>query len=473
MPKEVPKAHPPMPKPSERTKSTSSTGVYKRRRGPLSNAEIALLERYKAKNNLSAIVDNTIDEIVSDSIYEIKEAVDNMIAYGDPNVYRVLPKELDKKMRDYGMVAQEYFGKKGPSKDTTPVFIVPETYKQCNVCLKFKPQRSTAGMNFYTSYSDTSNGLTSICCDCAKKLFSKYLKEHGIREALVIMSQKLDIVVISEVLEQYVEFYNTAEGKKSVLDGVFFSDYYQATLLSFSEEQKKDDLSFCKSNLHGEPFRDVIPTFDLAPIYDDITVKKSKGADDDDELARKYPSLSKLKQKWGSFEKADLYWLEDKYNEWYEKCEIDGLSREKLVIQLCYEELSIVRTREKGGNVKDKVRSFQTLMKDAELTPKKQSISGSSESQFTSLGEFIKAAEVKGPIISKNKAFKDADSFERLWKSIAGAISRTLGRDNEYVRDFEENYKDYTVDFNRVTESSDSTSDNSEVEEVGDTDGEA
>lgn len=97
MPKEVPKAHPPMPKPSERTKSTSSTGVYKRRRGPLSNAEIALLERYKAKNNLSAIVDNTIDEIVSDSIYEIKEAVDNMIAYGDPNVYRVLPKELDKK----------------------------------------------------------------------------------------------------------------------------------------------------------------------------------------------------------------------------------------------------------------------------------------------------------------------------------------------------------------------------------------
>lgn len=193
-----------------------------------------------------------------------------------------------------------------------------------------------------------------------------------------------------EVLEQYVEFYNTAEGKKSVLDGVFFSDYYQATLLSFSEEQKKDDLSFCKSNLHGEPFRDVIPTFDLAPIYDDITVKKSKGADDDDELARKYPSLSKLKQKWGSFEKADLYWLEDKYNEWYEKCEIDGLSREKLVIQLCYEELSIVRTREKGGNVKDKVRSFQTLMKDAELTPKKQSISGSSESQFTSLGEFYK-----------------------------------------------------------------------------------
>ena len=47
------------------------------------------------------------------------------------------------------------------------------------------------------------------------------------------------------------------------------------------------------------------------------------------------------------------------------------------------------------------------------------------------------------------------------------------GNFKKYVRDFEENYKDYTVDFNRVTESSDSTSDDSEVEEVGDTDGEA
>ena len=86
-------------------------------------------------------------------------------------------------------------------------------------------------------------------------------------------------------------------------------------------------------------------------------------------------------------------------------------------------------------------------MKDAELTPKKQAANSSSDAQFTSLGEFIKAAETRGPIITKNKAFKDVDSFEKFWRSVAGAISRTLCKDSEYVKDFEENYKDYTVDF--------------------------
>lgn len=53
------------------------------------------------------------------------------------------------------------------------------------------------------------------------------------------MSQKLDIVVISEVLEQYVEFYNTAEGKKSVLDGVFLVTIIRLRFYHFLKNRRK------------------------------------------------------------------------------------------------------------------------------------------------------------------------------------------------------------------------------------------
>ena len=435
MPKEVGKRN------MGRAMTGGADGVRRANRGAPSKAQIALLKQYKVDHNKAGVIDNTIDGVVSDCILDIKEAIDNMIQYGDPSIYRVLPKELDEKMRAYGMYAQEYFGERLTSIKGQPVYIVPVTFKQCSKCGKFKDRET----EFYTTYSDVSDGTSPICKDCLNELFKRYIKEYGVKESLVVVCQKIDMPVISEFINKYIDYYNTPDGKRDVLKGSFIGNFLSdVSLWLYTGEIPDSDKEFCKSNLHGEPFRDIVAKSTFAQIYDDIY---SQPDDEEDITSRKYASISNLRQKWGNFEDKDLYWLEDKYDEWYDKCEIDGLSREKLVMQLCYEELSIVRTREKGGNAKDKVKSFQALMKDAELTPKKQAATATGESQFTSLGEFIKTAEAKGPIITKNKAFKDVDSFEKFWRSIAGAISKTLCRDSEYVKDFEENYKDYTVDF--------------------------
>lgn len=429
-----------------RAMSGGADGVRRNSRGTPSKAQIALLERYKVDHNKSGVIDNTLDEVMLDCIGDIKEAIDNLITYGDTHVYRVLPKELDEKIRAYGMFAQEYFGKDVEDAKGKPVFIVPANYKQCNKCLKFKDKTN----GFFMSYSDSADGAVPICKDCLNKLFQQYLRKYGVRESLIMVCQKIDVLAVLELINKYTEYYKTADGKKEVFNGRFIGNFLRELSLWLTVcDVPESDRMFCKSNLHGEPFRDIGASTSLEPIYDDIYATKTEEEDEEgfETSQRKYASATTLRQKWGNFDIIDLHWLEDKYNEWYDKCEIDGLSREKLVMQLCYEELSIVRTREKGGNVKDKVRSFQALMKDAELTPKKQAANSSSDAQFTSLGEFIKAAETRGPIITKNKAFKDVDSFEKFWRSVAGAISRTLCKDSEYVKDFEENYKDYTVDF--------------------------
>lgn len=413
--------------------------VYRDRRGAPTKAEQALLEQYKVDRNISGVVDNTIENIVSESIEQIKEAVDNLIKYGDSKVFRVLPKELDHKMRVYGMYAQEYFGRQNDSLQGQPVFIAPVSYKRCSKCEKYKDSK-----DFFASGSDFTSGVTCICKNCANEIFTNYLKKYGVKEALIVMCQKLDLVVVNKVLQKYIDLYNTPDGKTDVLKKRFLSNFVGDTNIYLNcSEIPNEDRVFCKSNLHGEPFKNINPANRLEQIYDDILAEEF---DEDDENSGKYKSITVLKRKWGDFEKQDLYWLEDKFNEWYDKCEIEGLSREKLVMQLCYEELDVVRTREKGGNVKDKVKSFQSLMKDADLTPKKQVNNGqNSVSQFSSLGAFIKYAEQKGPIMGKYSTYKDVDGIERIWKSIAGAIARTLGKDSSYIKDFEKNYKEYTV----------------------------
>ena len=87
MPKEVGKRN------MGRAMTGGADGVRRANRGAPSKAQIALLKQYKVDHNKAGVIDNTIDGVVSDCILDIKEAIDNMIQYGDPSIYRVLPKD--------------------------------------------------------------------------------------------------------------------------------------------------------------------------------------------------------------------------------------------------------------------------------------------------------------------------------------------------------------------------------------------
>ena len=416
-----------------RASRKSSDRVSQGGRGSPSIAQKELLKRYKADRKID-VVDNTLDSVVEDCILDIKEAVDNMIEYGDPHIYKVLPKELDEKIRAYGMFAQEYFGKENRANDGMPVYIVPTTYKQCNKCGMFKQES-----DFYINYSDSCSGHSPICKECATKMFNDYLPKYGIKETLVALSQKMDYLIVEDIILRYLERFDTPKGKADIVKGSFLGNYIGDVNIYMSNSALvSEDMCFMKTNLNGVPFRDIHASQDIGAIYDDVF--EEGNTDNLDSLK----GIDKAKKKWGNFPPADLRWLEDKEAEWYDKCEITGLSREKLVKQLCYEELTITREREKGHPVKDAVKSFQSLMKDSDLTPKKE-VSTSSTSQFSSLGDFIKHAEKTKPIINKNPSLSDVDNVQKLWKSIAGAIQKTLCKDGENIKDLEQNYKDYTV----------------------------
>ena len=409
--------------------------------GRPSKALVALIERYKVKSG-KELVKNTIDEVIADNIKEIQVAVNNMIKYGDSKVYRFLPRELDDEMRSYGLAAQEYFGKKIAEARGSYVYCVPMDFKRCNRCKKYKDYT-----DFYTSTSDVSDGKFPICKDCTTIMFNEYMKKYkDVKEVIILMSQKFDIMVYEPTLKNFVNKFNTVEGKKDFLEGTFFGNYLSNLNLDVNLGGLEIvDSDFSKSYLGGIPFKGMAYQFNIPPIYNDKIISEGDDDYDDTEMSLSARQILKLKRTWGDFNLEELKWLEEKHEEWHTNYDIQGKNRELLVQQLCLEELMLFKGRQIGADVSKHLKNIQEMMKNSDLTPKKTSAT-SATSEFASLGDFIKHVEKTKPFIVKDKSFTDIDGIQKIWKSIAGAIARTLGKDNEYTDTCKEVYKEHTVD---------------------------
>lgn len=406
--------------------------------GRTSNAQVALLNKYKIDKK-SEMIENTIDEIVVQYINEIQEAVSNMIEYKDSKIFRWLPKEVDEKIRTYGLYAQEYFGNKLKELENIHVFVVPVSYRQCSSCGSFKHIKE-----YMMTKSSMYNGYMPICKECLNALFSSSLREYkDIREVLIMISQKIDTIVYEPILTKFVDYYNTPEGKEQVIKNNFIGNYFGEVYLYLDGfEMKPEECCFSKSNLNGIPFKRIAQTFEMPQIYDDVLLDKEL-EDSDGESEYSYNKIKTLKAKWGDHTVSELSFLEKGYIDWCNGFEISGKNQEILVKQMCLEELQVNLGRSKDIDVSKQLKNLQEMMKTSNLNPKKTD--AITAGKYRSFGELIKIREREGPIINKDKDFEDIDGIRKIWRSMMGAISRTIGKRNKYVEEFEENYGKYTV----------------------------
>lgn len=425
--------------PTNALKSTASSRLNSDRvkfnqRGKPSKAQLDLIEQYKIDNKVD-LVNNTFDNIIVESIDKIKESIDNLIKYKDTNVFKVIPREVDQKVKSYGMCAQEYFGKKVKELDGIEVYIIPNSYKQCSRCGDFKPQR-----DFYASKSDMYNGYMPLCKNCVNELFNEKFKEiKDIKETLVVMCQKLDILVYEPILKKYIDLYKTPEGKEDFVKGSFFGNFYCDTMVWINGiNLEKTNSMFANSNLSGVPFKNLAYTFEMPAIYDDKFVSVEE--ENNSELSA--TERRDLKAKWGNFEDHNLIYLENSFNKWLEDYDIKGQGQISIVKQICLEEVQINIGRETELDVSKNVKTWRELMATGNLTPKKAE---TKSEKYTSFGELIKLRETKKPIIVDNPKFKDVDNLAEIAYTISGAMARTLSKENELVKDFYKKYNKYSA----------------------------
>ena len=422
---------------SKKYRQKPKEAIFESTQGKPPKAQTELLKQYKA-HNASDIVKNSIDEILVSELPYIKEAIENLEKYGDKNIYSVLPKELDKFISDYSLIITEYFGQRDAKLKNKAVVVAPETYKRCDRCLKYKDIASA----YYENTTHNGDGHVHICIDCANKMLKEYYLLHGdIRESIILLSQKLDLYVETTILDRYVEYFDTPQGKETFNAGTYFEKYlFEIRTYIQNHNMQSEEIGFANTLLGGIPFKGINKFSANITVYDDTLVAMDEQEDDTEETK----GYKKLIKKWGIEDRKDLRFLENRYQELDDEYDLSGLSTQMLVKQLCFEELRLTQIRKEGGDSKKNIDSMRALMADLALTPKK--VKRGESSAFASFSSAIKAFETEQPIIGINPAFKDVDKITNITDSMIGALSRTLNLDNTYVRKFKENYDEYTVD---------------------------
>lgn len=411
-----------------------------------SNLIQELFDKYNDK--ISNGVPNDLENYIYKNIIYIRDMINNLIKYSDPRIFNILPKDFYEQAKVYGWVAQEYFEKLLNRCSGQQVLVVPTNYIQCHHCGKYR-----SPYHFFKSSSDIGNGYLYVCKDCVNSLFLKYLKKYkDIRETLIIISHKLDLYVYEPLLEKFCKNYDTISGKQDIEDGIFMSKYIGELNLQKKFYPEMSDCNFEDTKLEGVPFKCIQNVLPVPPIYhdkfevevvNDIPDDDQEIFDDREDFRLSERMLKKLEYKFGKYQPEDLKWLEKRYREWDNAYDISQLNTQKIIIQMCCDELSIVKQREQGVDVGKQWKVFLQSMNTLALTPKQQA-KDSNSNNFSSVTEFIKEVEKHRPVVARSKEFEDIDGIMRFVIANTGSLARTLDIPNEYTELFDKMYEPFT-----------------------------
>ena len=308
---------------------------------------------------------------------------------------------------------------------------------------------------FYKSHNPFNKFLAYIpyCKDCIRsEMWAYFLRKFNGNEQLALhgLLRSLNLPYIHSVYlasvkninnpnatiskEMDIEEENTKNN--SVLVSAYFKNYN----------------SLYERNGYGDTYLDSEGLNEIQgmSVYEDtIQIRRQKKEENIEDIdTEKYEVLEydadELIFKWGAFPDEKLIRLEREYLDWADKLGdyIYDKSTDLIVKQVCQQTVEIEDKRLLGEKVKDDVNTLQALLNSSGLIEKTRDKSA----ETTKIGMSIKDIENRRPIIPAPPELQDVDKYNSLLRNFAGALSRTLGKENQFTRDFEEHFKDYTID---------------------------
>lgn len=140
----------------------------------------------------------------------------------------------------------------------------------------------------------------------------------------------------------------------------------------------------------------------------------------------------------------DYMYLTDQYDDFCLRTQVDTISQEMYVKQICLQLLDIEKDRKENKDVSKKIDSLDKLMNSANLQPR-QNVSSAASDSLT-FGQLIEKWEVNEPIPEPDEDFKDVNSIGKLLRVyFSGHLAKALGLKNAYSEEYEEEIKKYTV----------------------------
>lgn len=279
----------------------------------------------------------------------------------------------------------------------------------CPKCGTFKAIRA-----FYNS-KEYKSGVFPLCKDCVISMSCDYDKATGTyidnKEKTIEMLHMMNLPYLSAVYKNELQLLAQNTGERNRM--VAFTNYVRTvkSLFQYSSRTWKDS------------------EFDT----DDTVVENTNNR-----VARK-----EIKKIFGSgYTENDYVFLQDQYDDFRTRTQVDSISQELYVKQICMSLLEIDKDRKNGKDVTNKLKSLDQLMNSANLQPR-QNVDNASTDNL-SFGQLIEKWENERPIPEPSEEFKDVDGigkYIRVWFS--GWLAKALGLKGGYTTECEEEINKY------------------------------
>lgn len=291
--------------------------------------------------------------------------------------------------------------------------ILEGDYVYCHGCNEFH-----SSTNFYNDKRFAS-GLYPLCKKQLTDMATDYDKKEKIRidnrEKTIKVFQMLDIPFIDSIYQSALQTTQEAVGEKNR------STAFQHTL------------TIVKS----------------LPQYKGMTFENSEFGDlgnpDDEQLSKRKPRKEIVKLFGSGFSNEDYLYLQDQYDDWCARTQVDSKSQQTYVAQICLQLLDIYKDRKSNKDVTKKLDALDKLMNSANLQPK-QNVSNAATDSLT-FGQLIEKWEEEKPIPEPSEEFKDVDGigkYIRVW--FTGWLCKALGlKANVFTEEYDEEISKYTV----------------------------
>lgn len=307
-----------------------------------------------------------------------------------------------KAVKDYAKKISDTYGK-----------IMNGDYVYCHGCNEFH-----ASNNFYNDKRFAS-GLYPLCKKTLIDLATDYDKKEKIRvdnrEKTIKVFQMLDIPFIDQVYQSALQTTQEAVGEKN----------------------------------RSTAFQHMLTIVKSLPQYKGLTFENSEFGDlgnpDDEQLSKRKPRKEIVKLFGSGFSNEDYLYLQDQYDDWCARTQVDSKSQQTYVAQICLQLLDIYKDRKSNKDVTKKLDALDKLMNSANLQPK-QNVSNAATDSLT-FGQLIEKWEEEKPIPEPSEEFKDVDGigkYIRVW--FTGWLSKALGlKANVFTEEYDEEISKYTV----------------------------
>lgn len=294
--------------------------------------------------------------------------------------------------------------------------IIEQDLILCPCCGEFVTRE-----NFYTD-KRYAIGLFPQCKKCVlaevEQRKSKNDKPNETKESVQRMLQKMDLPYIDSLYESL---------QTDVANEI-------------NEKNKKS------------PFLAYLPPIKSLPNWKGKTYKDSEFGVDGDETESVTSAMSNRKPRreivkiFGTgFSNEDYLYLQDQYDDWKSRTQVDSKSQETYIIQICFKQLEIWKAQKSDKDTDKLIKSLNDLMNGANLQPR-QNVGNAATDSLT-FGQLIEKWELEKPIPEPQNEFKDPDSigkFLRVW--FKGSLMRALGLDGGYAKEYDDYISQYTVE---------------------------